>query len=116
MSPKTLDTSSARPLADDLHRPQRVRGQVGDEQVQLGAGDRGVGGVGPLPELVEVDPALADRRLQTGDDRLAIGVGGADDRRGRSRSSDIRSVLRERVVQNTVSASETSCRPAQVPP
>ena len=140
MSPKTLDTSSTRPLADDLHRMRRVGRQVGDEHVQFGAGHRGVGGVGPLTELVEVDPSLADGRLEARDDRLAIGVGGAHGRQriqvvghaptlvdpGRGRPCGTRvgaagqplpsQSSGNAAVQKTVSASTTFWRPAQVPP
>ncbi len=69
-----------RPLTDDLDRMRRAHRQVGDEQVQLGSGNRGEGGVGPLSELVEVDAPLPDRSLEARDGGLAIGIGGADGR------------------------------------
>ena len=70
-----------RSPADDLHHRVRLGRQVGQEQVQLGGGDRGVGRVGALAELVHVDAPLPQRGLQPGDDRLTVGVGGAHGRR-----------------------------------
>ena len=67
MSPKTLDTLLRRAGPDDLGRRAAAVGRSATSSVELGRGHRGVGGAGPLAELVEVDPALAERRLQPGD-------------------------------------------------
>ena len=80
MSPKTLLTSSGARMPTISTGGRRAGREVGHQAVQLGGGHRRVGGVRPLTELVEVDPALPERRLQPGDHRLAVGVGGADDR------------------------------------
>jgi hypothetical protein len=72
--------------ADDLDPRRGVRREVGHQQVQLGAGHRGVRGMGALTELVEVDAPLGDGRLQPGHDRLPVRVGGPHDRRTRRRS------------------------------
>ena len=59
----------------------RIVGQVASQAGQLLVSTRGLGKAGALAELLERQPALADRVTQQRDAALALGIGGEDRRR-----------------------------------